>query len=73
MNVLLRVLLPAIEAELLACLIAAFHYQFWPDDLTDAQSARLKRANIWLMILMPFFAFAFNWRIDLPLPYLGSP
>jgi hypothetical protein len=69
MNVLLRLLVPAIEGAFLGFLIALFHEQFWPDDLTVPQLRALNKANRWLMIVLPIFAVIFNWRIDLPIPW----
>ncbi len=73
MNVLLRYLVPAVEGLFLAYLISLFRWQFYPNDLTVAQERALGKADTWLMILLPIFAVIFDWRIDLPLPYIGSP
>jgi len=68
MDILLRLLVPAVEGLFLAFGIALFHTQFWPGDLTGPQLRALNKANHWMMIVLPIFAMIFNWRIDLPLP-----
>jgi hypothetical protein len=67
MDILLRLLVPAVEGFFLACGIGHFHAQFWPGDLTLPQLRALNKANRWMMIVLPIFAMIFNWRIDLPL------
>jgi len=69
MNVLLRLLIPAVEGVFLAYLITLFHEQFWPDDLTVQQLHTLNKANRWVMITLPIFAVIFDWRINLPIPW----
>jgi hypothetical protein len=68
MNVLIRLLVPAVEGLFLAYLIALFHSQFWPDDLTLPQLRALRRANNWVLITLPIFAVIFDWRINLAIP-----
>jgi hypothetical protein len=68
MDILLRLIVPAVEGWFLACGVTLFHQQFWPDDLTSPQLRALNKANRWVMIVVPIFAVIFNWRIDLPLP-----
>jgi hypothetical protein len=67
-DVLLRLFVPGVEGLFLAFLITLFQTQFWPDDLTSPQLRALKRANRWVMIVLPVFAVIFNWRINLPIP-----
>ena len=72
-DVLIRLLVPAVEGSFLAYMITLFHEKFWPDDLTGPQLRALNKANRWVLIVLPIFAVIFNWRIHLPLPFLWSP
>jgi hypothetical protein len=68
MNALLRLAVPVVEGWFLAVLITIFHEQFWPNDLTLAQLYALRKANRWLLIVLPIVAVIFDWRMSLPFP-----